>query len=276
MLRGVAGRRALHLGLLLGGLFALGFLCGEQAYAADGAGALPVKSPVRSVTWPNNRPDEPSVVPVGESKVLRPVTEGIAAIVSDGVVRPVGDLVETVTTGLTETVELPPVESLPELPPLPSVPALPEAPVQTLPAPVPAPPATSAPQPGPADHSKAEPADEDEEASTSGRAAHGPRFTGGDSLTGAALLGPRQYASTPHASVPRSGSTAPAHQAPSDHQGGPLSGKPALDNGSSRHCDAHAVTLDHRAALRLVPGVAVDVDAAGTRDIHRDIPVFPG
>lgn len=69
---------------------------------------------------------------------------------------------------------------------------------------------------------------------------------------------------------------APAHQAPSDNPGGALGGKSAVDNGSSRHGDAHAVTLDNRAPLRLVPGAAASVDVAGTRDRHRDIPVFPG
>lgn len=41
VLRAVVGRRALQVGLLVGGLFVLGFLCGGQAQAADGIGALP-------------------------------------------------------------------------------------------------------------------------------------------------------------------------------------------------------------------------------------------
>ncbi|MDF3147786.1 hypothetical protein, partial [Streptomyces sp. T21Q-yed] len=36
VVRTAAGRRALQVVLLVGGLFALGFLCGERAYAADG------------------------------------------------------------------------------------------------------------------------------------------------------------------------------------------------------------------------------------------------
>ncbi|MPY63448.1 hypothetical protein FNH08_41715, partial [Streptomyces spongiae] len=36
VMRGAAGRRVLQVVLLVGGLFALGFLCGEQAHAADG------------------------------------------------------------------------------------------------------------------------------------------------------------------------------------------------------------------------------------------------
>ncbi|WP_028809296.1 hypothetical protein [Streptomyces sp. 351MFTsu5.1] len=331
VLRGVSGRRALHVGLLLGGLFVLAFLCGEQAYAADGVGAVPVKAPVRSLTSPtapgvtdsgvdkgtdtgegaeagsrtdaapgqgasNSGSPKPPAAPVGGGKVLRPVTEAIVTVVSDGVVRPVGDLVEKVASGLTETVGLPPVQSLPELPPLPSLPSSPELPqppswptVPTapeppsapslpapapVPAPVPAPPVVSAPQPGAGDHSKAEPAEG--EPSTSDGAAYGPWFTGRDSLTGLAVLGSTRHVSTQRIAVHRPDSTAPAHQMPSDGQGGALSGKSAVDNGSSRHGDAHAVTLDHRAPLRLVPGAAADVDAAGTRDSHRDIPVFPG
>lgn len=44
VLRAAVGRRALQLVLLVGGLFMLGFLCGEQAHAADGIGALPAKA----------------------------------------------------------------------------------------------------------------------------------------------------------------------------------------------------------------------------------------
>ncbi|MGW2449132.1 hypothetical protein ACWCSW_34300, partial [Streptomyces sp. NPDC001675] len=43
-LRAAAGRRALQLALLLGGLLALGFLCGEQAHAAEGTPTTPVSS----------------------------------------------------------------------------------------------------------------------------------------------------------------------------------------------------------------------------------------
>ncbi|MFF7274522.1 hypothetical protein [Streptomyces griseorubiginosus] len=318
VLRGALGRRALQVGLLVGGLFVLGFLCGEQAHAAEGAGLLPVKAPVQLVKppiepkalgagtetareqgtetttvtgsgTPKSGPLKPAA-PVGHDKVLLPVTQDVVAAVSDGIVRPVGDLVEMVTTGLTETVGIPPVQDLPELPTLPSfpespswptlpqapdlpsVPGLPEVPVQTLPAPVPAPaPVTSAPQPGPGDHAVAKPADD--EGSVRGGVAYGPRFTGSGTVTGAAVLG-----SAHRTSAHRTASTVhtPAHQAPADGQGGALGGKSAMDNGSPRHGDAHAITLEHRAPLWLVPGAAADVDAAGTRDRHRDIPVFPG
>ncbi|MFE9096121.1 hypothetical protein [Streptomyces sp. NPDC007264] len=43
-MRTAAGRRALHLALLVGGLLALGLLCGERAQAADGAPPAPTTS----------------------------------------------------------------------------------------------------------------------------------------------------------------------------------------------------------------------------------------
>ncbi|MBK3638596.1 hypothetical protein JHN52_38265, partial [Streptomyces sp. MBT97] len=46
VLRGAAGRRVLQLGLLVAGLFAAGFLCGEQAHAAGGPPA-PATATVR-------------------------------------------------------------------------------------------------------------------------------------------------------------------------------------------------------------------------------------
>ncbi|WP_328640471.1 hypothetical protein [Streptomyces canus] len=324
VLRAAVGRRALQVGLLVGGLFVLGFLCGEQAHAADGIGALPGKaaaqlvkpsaepmarhtatpedtaaptatpaltdtakgsSPQPIAPDPAPVPDAPApdalTHPVGD-KVLRPVTEDVVGAVADGVVRPVGDLVETVTTGLTETVvtpaeptlpgwptlpsfpESPSWPTLPTVPGVPTVPGLPGIPVRTLPAPAPV---TSAPQPQPGDHAVTKPADD--EGSAGDGAVYGPRVAGHGTVAEDAAH------SSAHRTIP-STAHAPAHQVPSDNQSGALGGKSAVDNGSSRHGDAHAVTLDNRAPLRLVPGAAASVDAAGTRDRHRDIPVFPG
>ncbi|KUN07567.1 hypothetical protein AQI96_29225 [Streptomyces canus] len=321
VLRAAVGRRALQVGLLVSGLFVLGFLCGEQAQAADGIGALPGKAvgqlvkppadPMARRTAPPADTAPPTVTPTStdtakgsshqpvapkpggsltdalthqaeDDKVLRPVTEDVVGVVTDGVVRPVGDLVETVTTGLTETVgipagttlpgwpalpsfpESPSWPTLPTVPGLPTVPVLPGIPGSTLPAPAPV---TSAPQPPTGDHAATKPADD--EGSAGQGALYGPRFAGDGTLTEAAAhpYTHRTTTSTAHA---------PAHQAPSDNRGGALGSKSAVDNGSSRHGDAHAVTLENRAPLRLVPGAAAGVDAAGTRDRHRDIPVFPG
>ncbi|MFJ4202608.1 hypothetical protein ACIP2Y_23680 [Streptomyces sviceus] len=331
VLRAVVGRRALQVGLLVGGLFVLGFLCGEQAHAADGIGALPgrtvgqlVNPPAGPTATPTrtdggrdtdapkgraprpavpgptaSEPDaEPDTEPGTESgtdaltrpdddKVIRPVTEDVVGAVVGGVVQPVGDLVKTVTTGLTETVGIPAQPTLPEwptvpqwptvpslpedpswptlptVPGVPTVPGLPGTPGQTLPAPAPDP---SASQPQPGDHAARKPAGD--EGSAGGGAGFGPRFAGhGTVIEPVAPHSAHRATSTAHG---------PEHQAPSDSPGGALGGKSAVDNGSSRHSDAHAVTPDHRAPLRLVPGAAASVGAAGTRDRHRDIPVFPG
>ncbi|MDQ0908198.1 hypothetical protein QFZ22_004183 [Streptomyces canus] len=333
VLRAAVVRRALQVGLLVGGLFVLGFLCGAQAHAADGTGALPGKAagqlvqppaepmakhtatPTATVTPKDtvtpaftdtakgsspqpvapkpgaDAPAEPgknggsltdALTRPADDKVLHPVTEDVVGAVGNGVVRPVGDLVETVTTGLTGTVGIPAGSTLPGWPTLPSfpespswptlptvpgvptVPGLPGIPGRTLPAPAPV---TSAPQPQPGDHAVTRPADDEGSAGDGG--VYGPRFAGHGTVTEAAVhsSGHRTTTSTAHA---------PAHQAPSDNQGGALGGKSAVDNGSSRHGDAQAVTLDDRAPQRLVPGAAASVDAAATRDRHRDIPVFPG
>ncbi|MFE6622220.1 hypothetical protein [Streptomyces sp. NPDC057740] len=68
---------------------------------------------------------------------------------------------------------------------------------------------------------------------------------------------------------------APVQQAPVDHPGGVLGNRSAGDNSSSRHGDAHAVSLNPRAPLRLVPGAAARVEADEIQDRHRDIPVSP-
>lgn len=338
VLRVAVGRRALQVGLLVGGLLVLGFLCGEQAQAADGIGALPGNAvtglvkpaaktgivgagaddpatalgasaaadtgvgpvartrvgpakgralkpvvPVPGTAEPDDRrsgtssarvPDLDTVTDTltgalaqpADGRVLRPVTEDLVGAVGDQVVRPVGDLVETVTTGLVETVGISPSASLPELPTLPSFPqspswpTLPGVPIQTLPVPAPV---TSVP----GGHALMTSADE--EGPVGGGAVYGPRFAGGDTVIKAVTHDSAHRATS-------SAAPAPGHQAPSNVPGGALGGKSAVDNGSSRHGDAHAVTLIHRALSRLVPGAAADVDTAGTRDRHRDIPVFPG
>ncbi|MGW0419892.1 hypothetical protein [Streptomyces sp. NPDC003015] len=318
VLRAVVGRRALQVGLLVGGLFVLGFLCGEQAQAADGIGALPgrtvgqlVKPPAEPKSTPHMSMDTTTTMdtakagasqPVAakpgadapthpaDDKVLRPVTEGVVGAVVNGVVQPVEDVVGTVTTGLTETVGIPaqptlpgrptmpsPPESpswptlptLPTVPSAPTVPGLPAVPGQTLPAPAPV---ISAPQPQSGDHAAGESAGDEE--SADGGAVYGPRFAGRGTVTESiARPSAHRTTSTP---ISTSAAHAPAHQAPSDNRGGALGGKSAVDSGSARHADAHAITPDHRAPLRLVAGAAASVDAAGTRDRHRDIPVFPG
>ncbi|MDO0935725.1 hypothetical protein QQY66_30100 [Streptomyces sp. DG2A-72] len=225
---------------------------------------------------------EDVVAPVTE-RVVRPVTEEVVGSVDERVVRPVGDLVGGVTEGLAEArwnippLSLPPSlpvtpESpvLPEfpgalLPGLPELPLLPVLPGQSLPAPV-----TSTPQPAPdAGVDGKAMGDGASEQRTDGAAAvmYGPMFVADVTPAGDAThavghrVQPTEYA--------------PDQQAPGGDPGGALGNRSAADNGASRHGDAHAVALHHRAPLRLMAGAAARHDAGETRDRHPDIPVSP-
>ncbi|MFE2462397.1 hypothetical protein [Streptomyces sp. NPDC059402] len=133
VLRTAAGRRALHLALLVGGLFVLGLLCGGRAQAADGApGALgdtigrvldvpaqtegrpETRSLPRTRSHSDLRPacglraasDLRPASGLHAASGLRPGSEGLVSsevvrVVQDRVVRPVGDVVvQTVAEGL--------------------------------------------------------------------------------------------------------------------------------------------------------------------------------
>lgn len=322
-MRTAAGRRALQVVLLVGGLFALGFLCGEQAHAADRAASASVTEVssvsadgVRSltsgaVTGVTHTPAEAAPAkpaaprpPADEAEVKPPpLSVAVPDSPSPPDVTGVTDVTDVVdaaalpdVTTLPDSADLsklPPVQSLPSVPPFPSQPAVPSGPtmpstpilpglpqlpgapslpVHTLPIPV-----TPAPQPGSPTSPTSPTAPTATDGQTSeGRSdaatplAYGPRFTADADVTG---VGAR----TPAHRVARPGPV-PAHQEPPHDPGGALSGKAAGDSGtgSPRHGgDAHAVTFDHRAPLRLVPGAAVGADAYGTRDRHRDIPFSP-
>lgn len=247
VLRTAAGRRALQLALLVGGLFLLGFLCGEQAQAAE---RTPV-TPVASVT--------------GHEDAVRTVTERV--------VTPVRKVVRTASHTLEQTrAEAPALPAAPSvpLPKLPEVPEVSELPVHPLPAPV-------TPEPGAGRYDSAAPAaDKGDRARTEARTAASARLRAvayGPDFAFPAQA-PRTAAHTP---VQRAAAAvdAPAQPAPTGDPDGML-GKQAADGTASRHGDAYAVTLDGRASLRLLPGTAARVDAPGTRERYRDIPVFPG
>ncbi|MDN3252295.1 hypothetical protein [Streptomyces sp. MA25(2023)] len=112
MMRTAAGRRALHVMLLVGGLFVLGVLCGARAQAAEGvpslrdvAGQVVDASPERRRGEPTGREpvvprslrsgqDSPAVrgpEAVVPEPGLRPVIEGVVRSVEARVVRPVED-----------------------------------------------------------------------------------------------------------------------------------------------------------------------------------------
>ncbi|MET9991220.1 hypothetical protein ABZ061_16845 [Streptomyces mutabilis] len=112
MMRTAAGRRALHVMLLVGGLFVLGVLCGERAQAAedvpslrDVTGQVVDASPERRRGEPTGRePVVPQSLRSGQDSPavrgpeavvpepgLRPVIEGVVRSVAARVVRPVED-----------------------------------------------------------------------------------------------------------------------------------------------------------------------------------------
>ncbi|WP_158778694.1 hypothetical protein [Streptomyces cellulosae] len=330
MTRTAAGRRALRVALLVGGLFALGVLCGGQAQAADGMGSAPVTAvsgvvarvahtpaavkaepetdagvEAQAVTAepvvPKPTAPEPTVpestvpestVPeptVPKSTVPEPLADVTAKLPSLPVSVPGSSSPGLpALPGLPDTPSLPklwnlpgfptvPSEptvpsapSVPTLPGLPELPGLPTLPVPTLPiqvTPVPRPSSPSAPATPPSAAGDRGGRTVDGRSDTGTPLAYGPWFGTGGTWTHA-------VGHTPGHRAERSGYV-PEHP-PIQYPGGALGGKSGLDNNSARHGgDPHAVTVDHRAPLRLVPGAAAGVDADGLRDRHRDIPVSP-
>ncbi|MFF9176890.1 hypothetical protein [Streptomyces sp. NPDC014793] len=352
-LRTAAGRRALQLALLLGGLLALGFLCGEQAHAAEGTPAVPVSSAhprtghenattaeaptikaptikaptikaatteaetagtttakassvtattrtvtattssvtatAKSVTAPATEagsvvaPDV-EAAPVAERAVtsVRGVTDGTVVeravtsvgAVTERVVAPVRTVVRE-TAGTLDTARataLPGSSSLP----VPQLPGISDR------LPVPQPPAPVTPEPRPDRHVGMAPAAGQaerpgaESAKDPGHRAAAPARPSavayGPDAGPAAAQAPahiRARSATAAAGAPAQRPTPPA-----DPDG--ALGKQATDGTASRHGDAHAIALDGRAPLRLLPGTTARVDAPGTRERHRDIPLFPG
>ncbi|MGW3146430.1 hypothetical protein ACWDG1_17460 [Streptomyces sp. NPDC001177] len=295
VLRTAAGRRALQLGLLVAGLFALGLFCGEQAHAAEGtlsgtsatsatsvasvssavtdaARATAPKAPTKSVVGAVAAPVTAPVEHVGRraAHAVPAADHEAVASLPRRATRPAGDLVGAVTRQLDSVRgTLPALPATPPLPGLPELPRMSEPPGRLLPAPV-----TSAP--GTTHYGAARPtaaSGEDVRGATARTPKSARSGACGPDLT-AATPAPRSAA---HADGRRAAApvTAPSRPAPTGDQGD-APGKSAVDNGSPRHGDAHAVTLNDRAPVRLAPGAAARVDAAGTRDRHRDIPVFPG
>lgn len=109
VMRTTAGRRALQVVLLVGGLFALGFLCGEQAHAAEGA---PLASAASSSS---------EVVPTAPADGVRSLTSSAVGTVGRLVNPPAAPEVHHPTAPAAE--------------PRPSAPAKPEPTAPAAPAP---------------------------------------------------------------------------------------------------------------------------------------------
>jgi hypothetical protein len=303
VLRTAVGRRVLQLALLVAGLFALGFLCGEQAHAAEGAstptavtarvGSLTSASAAAAASTPAHASTStpapapaPVVVPDSDSDSVSVSATGIAdpvRPVADKVAEPVGEAVAAVSEDQGRaSAQVPPVSSLPtigslplvsDLPGLPGLPGVSELPsLPALPG-LPSLPARTLPAPVP-QGSVASPSPDahapGDQQTAEGTVSYGPvgsvtTVTGGSNGV-AHRVAPARTGHGP----------APVQHGPAGDRDGVLGDGTALDGGASRHGDAHAVTPYQRVPLRLVPGSAMRSDAAETRDRYRDIPVFPG
>ncbi|MFF8094277.1 hypothetical protein [Streptomyces sp. NPDC016675] len=162
VMRAAAGRRALHVGLLVAGLFVLGVLCGERARATDEAPSVrdtvhqvidvpqdqhggraeshtqahtrteaptPTRRPRAGVQESGALAENADLVLPGLGPVtagLRPLTEDVVRPVRERVLEPVGNAVEAVDGELGALVraQVPPSAALP----IPSLPTLPSAP----------------------------------------------------------------------------------------------------------------------------------------------------
>ncbi|GGN24309.1 hypothetical protein [Streptomyces fuscichromogenes] len=269
--RTVPGRRALQLALLVGGLLALGLLCGQRAQAAEGAPPTPSpvsvvtqQLPPRDVLTPRRVPGVPEVPEVPEVPLVTvaPVVDSVHEVV-----RSVAETVTATVTGAVRQVTHLPVVvvQVPELPVV-SEPPAGSAPAPAPVTPKPAPRPTHAGTPVTHDAGRERSRTETEAAATTA-VSYGPRITAVPVRPGGAAQagGHRAVRAV----------DAPAHHAPPGDPDGAL-GKAAVDGTASRHADAHVVTFTDRAPLGLAPGTAARLDAAGTRDRYRDVPVFPG
>ncbi|MFE5256993.1 hypothetical protein [Streptomyces coelicoflavus] len=297
VLRTAAGRRALHVALLVGGLFLLGLLCGGRAQAADGAPdtladtvgrvldvPAQAQAQAQAQTQRQTRKQGAEAVPGPRSDAvspgLRPLAEKVGHVVEDRLVRPVGDGVETVTEGVeglgaVVTAEVPPVQMLPD----PSGPTDPAGRTDRTdpsgrsgsadpgPRPEPAPEATEADDAGAGDDSGAA------DTRVADGAGNPARVVGYGPEPGLRTV-PAAHAS-PHPAGVAHTEDAPGHPSPTGDPDGSLGTVSGADQGTSRHGDVRAVTPLHRITFRIVPGAPERADAAGVREPYRDIPVSP-
>ncbi|MBC7273237.1 MAG: hypothetical protein H5T76_31830 [Streptomyces sp.] len=265
-----AAVRVLRVALLVGGLFVLGVLWGEQAQAAEGT---PVVAPKAAEA-------------VGAAEVVKAaesVVSGAGSAAPEVGPRSVTVVSPDAVSGLSELPEAPAVPELPELS------ELPEEPVRILPA------AESESGPGSGSRSGSEAASGAKDGDSSSAAdagagsdrpvsavtgqLHGPHAhsVGPEAAVGAVGVPRDVEASHGHGRMADGAAPAPPHRhAPAGEGDGALGNRSAADSGSSRHGDAYAVTVERRAPVRLLPGAAAVVVADGTRERYRDIPLFPG
>lgn len=298
--RTAAGRRALRVALLVGGLFALGVLWGEQAHAAEHPTA-PTSTTSTTVTASPISGALPVVPAAGHHGAVA-VPKAITHPVIEVVTQPVRKLVGTVNEGLAEAraqlprppsrpapptlptlpASLPLISALLETPSPPGLPSSPDLPSSSGEAP-PGPVATA--PPSAAESASAERSAFDGPTERPAPAGpplppysdpnpFGPRFiaVGGDMGAGTGALAADGTRHRPA----HTGHTGPVRRAPAGDPRSVLVGQPTLDAGTSRHGDAYAVAPgQHQMPLRLLRGTVARAEAAGTRGRYRDIPVSP-
>ncbi|MFC9505203.1 hypothetical protein [Streptomyces sp. NPDC057002] len=327
VLRTAAGRRALQVALLVGGVLVIALLCGERAYAADGLRVSADSAAGRSVSGqrPLVRPDAHAsadrvvrVVDDARESVSRELVKAQAKLPVPPKAPSLPDLPDLSVPPKAPSVPvLPGLPSLPDLPVVPESPALPDlpglpgppappdgdvtvpgapaqpglpgypafpshplpatAPVTVEPQPVDTP-ATSTPTPTPAPAGEAAPVAHGLHGpygpyGDQYRAPHADRTAHDRAAHGRAHHLRRAAHAGPSASV---GGAVPVGHVPGGRPDGTLCNRSMADHGTPRHGDVHAVTPSGRAPMSLVRGVATRTGVAGTRDSHRDIPVFPG
>lgn len=299
MMRAVAGRRALQVVLLLAGLLALGFLCGERAHAVDGVPTAPERVQSARASEPvRERVAEPA-----RERVVEPVRKAVGEPVADAA-EPVGrtapDAVRPVVDGVTGVVEGAPQRVLPEgrasdvpgMPGVPGMPSLPETPDLPRPDPgaEPQPPQESD-KPGDGRSDADARAHETRKSSAArGDSSYGTGSsygtdssygTGAGVGTGITYLAGQQARDA--SLLDRDTSDDSAHgtghepflPAPGD-PGRTLAGQSVGDGGSTRHGDPGAGSSHSRAPVRLLQGAGAGQVLAPIRERHRDIPEFPG
>lgn len=313
MPRAVAGRRALQVVLLLAGLLALGFLCGESAQAADGVPASGRVESARSAEA--TRPAEPArervAEPARESaesarETVREAGRDGREAVRDTAVEPVADAaqpvaeaaepvvrtargaVRPVVDGVTGVLEGTPQRVLPQAPDLPGAPDAPGMPELPHPGPGSGPGAGEGTGDGSSADVGADPrsphAGQGETASRKhearGESSYGTGAgagAGAGALTGIGTTYPAGQQASGDAVSDDANRT--GHEPFPSVPGDPartLGGQSAGDGSSTRHGDPGAASADSRAAVRLLPGVEAAQASAPVRERHRDIPEFPG
>lgn len=292
MMRAVAGRRGLQVALLLAGLLALGFLCGERAHAVDSVPTPTPTAPERAQSARASEPVRERVAEPARERVLEPVRKAVGEPVADAA-EPVGrtarDVVRPVVDGVTGVLESAPqrvlpegrASDIPEMPGVPGVPGVPETP--DLPRPDPG----TEPQPpqggdkpgdGRSDADarahevrKSSAARGDSSYGTGDRVGTGITYLAGQQARAASLLD----RDTDTSDSAHGAGHEPFPPAPGD-PGRTLAGQSVGDGSSTRHGDPGAASSDSRAPVRLLQGAGAGQVPAPIRERHRDIPEFPG